>query len=456
MIRRISVTVCAVVFSLAFCYSQNKMQGEKEKKKDSEKIDRGYATLGLGYGILSFKGDLGAEQDLTTFNNFRGGLNINLEKRFGKVLGVGFNTLIGKISQSERTPTRNLNFEAPVKQFGLNVSAQFDMKPETAFAPYISLGVGSVMFKPSADLKDKDGKTYIYWSDGTIRDLPEKDSADKVIKANRDSSVILRRDYTYETALDTAQDGSSLKKSSIAIPITLGLKFKMGTRLDTRLAATYNLTQTDYMDGWVEGGKDSYIYLSMSINYTFAKKYVSKAEQIYEGVDFAALLKEDNDDDGVEDDKDYCQHTPNGVPVNEFGCPLDGDNDGIPDYLDKEKDTKPGVIVNQFGVTMTDEMIALQRAYRDSVVAERVSHFYDAPSKETLKDIDKQIAQKKTSGDHANISGAIPKTYQFADSDGNGILSSTEISGAIDSFFEGELDINVQTLMGLIDYFFEQ
>lgn len=453
MIKQAAFTIAVLVFLIPSSYSQG---SKKDDKKDSEKIDRGYFTLGLGYGILSFKGDLGAEQKLTTFNNFRGGFAINLEKRFGKVLGVGFNSVIGKISQSERTPTRNLNFESPVKQFGLNVSAQFDMKPETAFAPFISAGVGTIMFDPTADLKDKDGKTYIYWSDGTIRDLVEKDSSGKVIKENRDSSKILRRDYVYETKLSQANDSSTIKKNSLVIPLTFGLKFKMGDRLDTRLAATYNLTQTDYMDGYVNAGKDSYIYLSVGINYTFAKKYVPKAEQVYEGIDFAALLKEDNDDDGVLDDVDKCQHTPSGVPVNEFGCPLDGDNDGISDYLDKEKETKPGAIVNQFGVTMTDEMIALQRAYRDSVVAERVSHFYDAPSKETLKDIDRQISQKQSSGTHANISTAMPKTYQFADKDGNGILSSSEITAAIDSFFEGELDINVQTLLGLIDYFFEQ
>lgn len=452
MTNRISCTFFILIFFSFCCYSQS----SSKDKKDNEKIDRGYFTLGLGYGILSFKGDLGAGQDLAAMNNFRGGFNFNLEKRFGKVIGIGFNGIFGKISQSERTVARNLNFESPLKQFGLNLSAQFDMKQETAFAPFISLGVGSAMFSPASDLKDKNSKNYIYWSDGTIRDLPEKDAEGKVIKANRDSAKILKRDYSYETSLTLANDSSSIKKSSIVLPLTVGFKFKMGDRMDTRLAATYNITQTDYLDGYVDGGNDSYIYLSMGINYTFAKKFVNKADQSYEGVDFAALLKEDNDNDGVLDDIDKCQHTPSGVNVDEFGCPLDGDNDGVPDYLDKEKETSPNAIVNQYGVTMTDEMISLQRAYRDSVVAERVSHFYDAPSKETLKDIDKQISQKQSSGTHANISAAIPKLYQFADLDGNGILSSTEITAAIDAFFEGAVDINTQDLMGLIDFFFEQ
>ncbi len=445
MTKRIFFLLSFILFSASFSFSQSK---KKDTKKDSGKIDRGYCTLGLGYGILSFKGDLGAEQKLTTFNNFRGGFNFNLEKRFGKILGVGFNGLFGKLSQSERSTTLNRNFESPLRQFGLNVSAQFDMKPETQFAPFISLGISSISFAPASDLDSAGIVKYNYWSDGSIRDTVET-------KQSKKTARIVRRDYTYETKLDTANNGSSVKKSSIAIPLTFGLKFKMGEKMDARLAATYNITQTDYIDGYVNGGNDSYVYLSMALNYTFMKKHAAtKSEQVYDNIDFAALLKEDGDDDGVLDDADQCQHTPNGVQVDLIGCPLDSDNDGIPDYLDKEKDTKPGAVVNQYGVTMTDEMIALQRAYRDSVVAERVSHFYDAPSKETLKDIDKQISQK--SGAHANISAAIPKTYQFADKDRNGVISSSEITAAIDSFFEGELDINVQTLLGLIDFFFEQ
>lgn len=43
----------------------------------------------------------------------------------------------------------------------------------------------------------------------------------------------------------------------------------------------------------------------------------------------------DSDKDGVPDKKDLCPDTPEGVAVDENGCPLDSDGDGIPDYLDE-------------------------------------------------------------------------------------------------------------------------
>lgn len=43
----------------------------------------------------------------------------------------------------------------------------------------------------------------------------------------------------------------------------------------------------------------------------------------------------DSDKDGVPDKKDLCPDTPEGVAVDENGCPIDTDGDGIPDYLDE-------------------------------------------------------------------------------------------------------------------------
>ena len=43
----------------------------------------------------------------------------------------------------------------------------------------------------------------------------------------------------------------------------------------------------------------------------------------------------DADGDGVKDKRDDCPDTPEGVAVDENGCPVDADNDKIADYLDK-------------------------------------------------------------------------------------------------------------------------
>jgi OOP family OmpA-OmpF porin len=51
----------------------------------------------------------------------------------------------------------------------------------------------------------------------------------------------------------------------------------------------------------------------------------------------------------VPDDQDKCPDTPEGVKVDEVGCPLDTDGDGVPDYMDKCPQTPPGATVDEVG-----------------------------------------------------------------------------------------------------------
>jgi hypothetical protein len=442
MINKYTAIVLSVlVFSTSVVFAQS----------DDDEKNHGFLTFGVGYGFTSFKGDLGKDQNLNAFNNYRSGISLYAEKRIGSILGVSLNTMFGKVSQSERSQTRNLNFESKVTQFGLDVSAHLDKKRNTVVAPYFSAGLAFMLFDPYGDL-DSAGVKYNYWSDGTIRDLPEKDASGNIIKENKNKSRIVRRDYTYETKLTDSTVNYS--RSTLVIPLTLGVKFKLSDNFQARLAATYNLTQTDFLDNHKEGGNDSYIYASMSFAYTFGKKYVPQSEKNYESIDFAGIFSQDSDGDGVEDSKDKCPGTPKGTEIDNKGCPLDDDGDGVPNYLDKEKNSKPGSFVNEEGITLTDEMIAKLRLMRDSVVAERVSNFYAAPSKDKLKDIDKQVSEYRSSDKAINT--ALPSKFKFADFNGDGIIQSTEITRSIDAFFEGELDIRVEMLTQLIDYFFEQ
>ncbi|UOG72954.1 OmpA family protein [Hymenobacter tibetensis] len=53
------------------------------------------------------------------------------------------------------------------------------------------------------------------------------------------------------------------------------------------------------------------------------------------GLTFNLGQAPDADEDGVPDGADQCPGTPNGIEVNERGCPLDDDKDGVPNHQDQ-------------------------------------------------------------------------------------------------------------------------
>jgi OOP family OmpA-OmpF porin len=111
----------------------------------------------------------------------------------------------------------------------------------------------------------------------------------------------------------------------------LGLRFLFSESVSFNLAAALNLQQNDELDGVVAG-------LNNDAFYTFTG-----------GFSFYIGGIKDSDKDGVFDDYDACPETPQGVRVDEFGCPIDSDGDGIPDYLDRCPQTLTNVQVDKYG-----------------------------------------------------------------------------------------------------------
>lgn len=414
-------------------------------------------SLSGGFGIFTFNGDIGKGADVSTYSRITTGYSGGLEVRFGKFIGLQAGGLMGTLSQSERSKTRNLNFSSPITQFNLNVMLYFDndaiMPRASMAAPYLNFGAGYLMFDPHGDLKDASGAGYYYWSDGSIRDLPET-------KANISTSKQLKRDYSYETKLTDSVVNYS--RSTISIPLGGGFRLKMSDHLNVNLGATYFLTQSDFIDNLKDGKNDSYLYSYFSLQYNFFRK--AKAEQEKEKdkgpkVDFANIDKIDSDGDGVPDVDDHCQSTPKGLKVDRSGCPLDDDGDGVANHLDKEPGTKKGATVDENGVTQTDAMFA-EKVRRDSLAREREAGFASNPTLDYLKEIDKQQESKKTSPSNPttpnNSSSKIPAALRSADKNNDGYISSDEISAVIDGFFEGGSDFTVEKINDLIDYFFEQ
>ncbi len=346
--------------------------------------DKEFITVGVGYDLLSFKGDLNNQRKLTSLNNFRGGYNFFIEKRFLGLFGLSGNALFGKVSQYENSTTRNLYFESKIMQFDGRVSFYFDNKyllgHQTLFTPFLSAGFGYMVFDPYGDLTDANGNTYYYWSDGTLRNLDE-------VPENIDNAQEITRDYEYETQLfDT---NTNYERNTWAIPLTLGVNCKLNDRLNARVAASYTFYQTDYIDNISTDNKnDKIISTNFSLTYTITKK---KEEDHFSNTDFDAIVNTDHDLDGVPDIDDHCSHTPEGVKTDKKGCPLDTDKDGIVDYLDKEPNTPDSIKhVNEFGETITDEEFMKRFMQRDSVYTTKVFKEHHVTNMDDLKEIDKR------------------------------------------------------------------
>lgn len=438
-----------------YSFSQTSDANQKEEKLP---LNTGYVTIGGGYGITALFGDIGTNSNVSFTNRFKTGFTGSIEKRFGRVVGVGLNAIIGKMAENERTVERQLNFQTDFQQFGAYVTANFDMDGSTHFAPFISAGVSYMMFESFTDSLGAQGTPYYYWSNGAVMDLPEYDDNGDVNQQNIIDANDYPRDYVYETRLDKSFDNSksTYDRSTLVFPVTLGFKFKMFEFLETRLSGTYNITQSDFLDNYKEGGNDNYLYAGVSMHYTIGKKYVDPREKHYEDVDFVSIIEQDGDADGVPDINDHCLHTRKGVPVDEKGCALDDDGDGVPNYLDKEPNTSRAFVVkgavDREGRGLTDEQIAIMDQKRKGIYEDRKKKFYEAPSLDMLEEFDIPVEGHKAGAS----SMALPDRFKFADVNTDGILQSHEITGAIDMFFTGEVDISVADIMEMIDFFFEQ
>jgi hypothetical protein len=444
MIKRITLVI-VLLFVMLGVEAQTKKKASKSssgKAKSNAPKQKQLPSLVVGMGLLTFDGDIGNGVNLTSFSRIRGGYNIGLEQRVGKVIGFSGNAVFGKLADSERSVKRNLNFESKITQADLNLILHlFDndlvLKRSAAFAPYVGVGVGFLKFNSYGDLTDKSGNKYNYWADGTIRNMPD----------STQGASIIQRDYTYETKLN---DSAKYSNSTISIPLTFGFNMKIVDNVYVNMGITYYMTMTDWIDNYKSGKNDGYIYARAGLQYNFGKPY-DDSNPVYSTVDFASLDNIDSDGDGVTDGNDMCPGTPKGAKVTEIGCPEDNDQDGVPDYMDKEPLTKAGSMVDEKGVTLTEKMIADKQKEFNALATERSNLFNENPSLGYLKDL--EIKFKSKGG---KSSTTIPSSLRASDLNNDGYISTEEISKAIDSFFIGDSDLTVEKLNDLIDYFFEQ
>ncbi len=335
-------------------------------------------TLGIGTGTFSVFTDLYVKHAISPQVS-RIGYELSLTQPLTPFLRLGFYTMFGKLGANERLIYRNLNFESTIRIGGLHFEYNFAnwIPPSHAIHPYISAGFESFEFLTKTDLIDANGIAYNYWSDGSIRSLPENSPF-----AGQASFLV--RDYKYETDIrEQNLDGfGKYPERSFAIPIGAGFLMQLTDKVDVKVGTTFHFGFTDYLDGVTSAStgqrigtsaNDNFVFTSFSLRYNLtgpAETIDSTGKDPFNDVDYYALEQWDYDKDGVIDIKDSCAGTPKGVAVDLKGCPIDEDNDYTPDYLDKELGTSRGTFTDEVGVGLTDSTIQMRwDMYNDSTGA---------------------------------------------------------------------------------------
>ncbi len=342
--------------------ADNSVSTSSFKAKSKKPLfDLSRPTIGIGSGLFSYYGDILGNNVQFPFTS-RIGYELFINYRLTRSFLFDFYVLFGKLGANERLGIRNENFLSEIRLGGLRFHYDFSnlLNEKAILKPFVFTGIESFEFLSKTDLFDKNSNSYFYWSDGSIRNLPEG-------SAGAYAAQVIKRDYIYESdirELNKDNFGKYLERS-FAIPIGVGFSMEIGNRTRLKFTSTMHLTATDYIDGISDKsigdrkgrkGNDNFMYNSVSLHYDLAlDKQAQDAKDPFISEDELFVLDNaDADGDGVIDEQDSCHGTPKGVKVDIKGCPLDDDKDYVYNFKDRELDSKLGAPVDSIGVTISD------------------------------------------------------------------------------------------------------
>ncbi|MFM9051592.1 MAG: hypothetical protein ACKOKF_04625, partial [Bacteroidota bacterium] len=290
--------------------------------------------IGVGPGVLFYKGDISSGAFSESILS-QAGAQLDIQVITRSRISISAFMMAGKVAANSYDYLKPLNFESTLIATGIQARYDFisKRKPESIIIPFIGAGVEHIYFKSNTDLKDAQGRSYNYWSDGSIRSEAEG-------SLNAPNAITLYRDYVYETSVrDEDLNGlGDYRENALAFPLTAGVRMRLSERSAIHFTGTYHLLQTDLIDGVSKEGtreregdsrNDRLIFTCASFRFDLS----SKRNKTKDGsnVNFSILEKEDADKDGVPDVKDVVIEEESKA-VDSKGRPIDTDNDGIPDF----------------------------------------------------------------------------------------------------------------------------
>lgn len=401
-------------------------------------------VIGVGLGVMNFYGEV--HDKLRTPLVGAPAYKVNISTFIDKThyFRGNFFLLVGSLTGNERSAdsARNRNFKSDIMSFGLNIHYDFKhLFKESPVRPFVSVGLENVQFNSKTDLYDAKGQRYHYWSDGSIHNMAEM----SVYTTDVYNQTLIKRDYNYETDLRGKENYS---QSTLAIPIDVGIDFKISERINLRVGHSWHFTFSDNIDnvsaqkGNGDKKNDMFTFSYFSLHFDlFTAPKVIRTNLLFKELDVDQSMFDDEDGDNILDLFDKCPGTPRGVAVDSTGCPLDGDNDGVPDYMDKELNTPTDAMVDDNGVQIKAEDYA-EKLNIQAINRKELEAFL--------------MAQKAQNKMRQRSTKVLPPKFKSLDIDGDGYLSFEELIKAINDYFDFSNDLTTKDIYELQDFFFEQ
>lgn len=458
----------------------------KQLQTEVEVVDPVYMpVISAGVGILHFLGDVKNPGSNPLYGNF--GYKVIVSSFIGKnyYFKISPFFLLGSLQGHDFTISRamqqnvsllpldnlgtpiytNSSFSTEVTQFGASVEYAFGhfmgKEHSKRFKPYVSIGVSALITNPKGNysvdfpVAPSSDMYYHFWSDGTIRNFAETHSEawqSQVIKFGDDFETdIEKTDVHAQGALST---------TTLAIPFEAGFDFFLSYRVNLRIASTVNYCLSDKVDNFdakaaerygltVSGLGDMFLFIYASMNFDlFSDPKYRRIDQYFAEIEFDYdVLMADEDNDMIYDRWDQCPGTPMGVEVDTVltssavGCPFDADFDGVPDYLDDDSSTPQGSIVDDNGKALT---------------AEALAGMFENPTAVRREDIKVIPLAPIWTRSITFAPGVIPDKFKTVDKDGDGYVSFEELLKAVEQFFDQKLDLSIEDMYELNNFFFTQ
>lgn len=317
-------------------------------------------SIGINYASTIFYGDIVHINKPSLFINNRPSIGVFYEKNFLSNFSTSLNINWGELSTNNATQ----NFQSTILHASIENIIYFKKirSNQNKIIPFISLGLGILVFQSYSDLLDKDGNYYNYWEDGSIRDIPSTDSLSN-------SANFLSRDYVYETSISN----NSVNFGNLYIPASIGFLWKFKNIFNAKIFFTYNQLFTDWIDNISNGINDKFISIGLAVSVYFSRDGINYKKDKKQFVNIFENL--DSDFDGIKDHNDKCQKTPKNVSILPNGCPVDSDFDGIPDFKDIEPYSKSIILIDDSGRTIKSYQNLNTNLKFDTIINFKIEEF---------------------------------------------------------------------------------